>query len=101
GIYEVLVPALIESLEAYVGTTNLLADAPSVRVARFCLLEMHDLVAFGKQAIAVLVDEASRRQLMPWMELLREALASAGGVSRRGARFLRAQNHDHKATDAD
>src|SRR5205807_6576297 len=35
GIYEVLVPALVESLESYLHATNLLADAPSVRVAPF------------------------------------------------------------------
>jgi hypothetical protein len=93
GVYEVLVPALAESLEEYIDTTNPLADAPSVRVARFCLLEMQDLIAFGQQAISALVDEAARERLVPWFELLRDALASAGGVSGRGARFQRAHGH--------
>ncbi len=83
GVYEVLVPALVESLEAYLATTNLLADAPSVRVARFCLLEMRDLIAFGQQAIGALLDAAARERLAPWLQLLREALASAGGTSGR------------------
>ncbi len=51
GVYEVLVPELIASFEAYVATTNPLADAPSVRIARFALLELRDMAEFGRQAI--------------------------------------------------
>lgn len=83
GLYEVIVPALIESLEQYRGATNLLADAPSVRVTRFCLIELEDMRTFGLRAIAVLVDEPARERLGPWLELLRAAMASAGGISGR------------------
>lgn len=81
GIYEVLVPALIESLTLYQQTTNLLADAPSVRLTRFCLLEMNDLKAFGERAVMCLVDPGQRSSLAPWLSLLNAALLSAGGVS--------------------
>jgi hypothetical protein len=94
GIYGVVVPALLESLEAYLRTTNPLADAPSVRVARFCLLEMRDLVSFGEKAIAALVDEAARQRLSPWLQVLRDAIASAGGISGRGACFQRAAEEE-------
>ncbi len=77
GIYEVIVPALIDSLEQYRATTNLLADAPSVRVNRFCLLELEDMRAFGQQAAACLVDDAARERLAPWVALLRGCVASA------------------------
>ncbi len=100
GVYEVLVPALVESIEAYLRTTNPLADAPSVRVARFCLLELNDMIAFGRQVIAALVDEAARQRLAPWLQLLRDALASAGGISGRGARFQRAGQTDGVGTSA-
>lgn len=83
GIYEIIVPALIESLLHYQQTTNLLADAPSVRLTRFCLLEMNDLKAFGERAVASLVDAAQRIRLVPWLYLLDEALQSAGGISGR------------------
>jgi hypothetical protein len=81
GLYETLVPALIESLDRYVATTNLLADAPSVRVARFCRLEMGDLARFGEQAIAAVVTDDDRASLADWLGLLQNALAAAGGVS--------------------
>ncbi|MBS0202499.1 MAG: hypothetical protein JSS49_06325 [Planctomycetes bacterium] len=83
GIYEVIVPALIESLHQYQQTTNLLADAPSMRVTRFCLLEMQDLVTFGQQAVSSLVDAATRTRLAPWIANLQRAIQSAGGVAGR------------------
>lgn len=77
GLYETLIPALIESLDRYVETTNPLADAPSVRIARFCRLEMEDLRRFGEQAIAAVVSDEDRESLTEWIELLRDALAAA------------------------
>ncbi len=92
GLYEVLVPELIASFEAYVATTNPLADAPSVRIARFALLELRDMAEFGRQAI--LADAASVRDsdascvgidLATWRTLLSNCLLAAGGFSGRNA----------------
>jgi len=81
GVYEVIVPALIDSLRQYQATTNPLADAPSVRVNRFCLLELEDMRAFGQQAAVCLVDDAARERLAPWIGLLHECVEQAGEVS--------------------
>ncbi len=83
GLYDVLIPALIASVREYTATTNLLADAPSVRIARFCLLELEDMLKFGHRAIECLVDSSSRDQLASWRNVLEECLAAAGGVSGR------------------
>jgi len=83
GLYEVLVPALIESLDEYATTTNPLADAPSVRITRFCRLEMGDLRSFGERAVAAVVTEADWEELASWLTLLRDSLGAAGGVSGR------------------
>ena len=83
GLYEVVVPALIDSLKLYVATTNLLADAPSVRVTRFCLLEMEDLASFGHQAVEALVDAGSRERLASWRTLLDDCLIESKGISGR------------------
>ena len=77
GLYEIIVPALIDSIRQYQATTNLLADAPSFRVNRFCLLELEDMRVFGQQAAASLVDDAVRERLAPWVELLRACIANA------------------------
>lgn len=83
GLYEIVVPALIASLNEYLETTNRLADAPTVRINRFCLLELEDMAAFGGQAIRSLVDDASRERLRDWCQLLERCLSAAGGVSGR------------------
>lgn len=70
GVYEVVVPRLIASLEEYLATTNPLADAPTVRITRFCLLEMHDLERFGKSVLECLVDNHDRLRLADWKSLL-------------------------------
>lgn len=85
GLYEILIPALVDSLGAYVATTNPLADAPSVRVTRFCRIEMEEVADFGEQAVAAVVTEQDRADLASWLKLLRDALAAAGGVSGRDA----------------
>ncbi len=62
GVYELLIPELIASFESYLATTNPLADPPSVRVARFALLELHDMAEFGQKALAaVLASDRARR----------------------------------------
>ncbi len=42
--------------EKYLRETHKLADAPSIRVLRFALLELADMGRFGEQALASLVD---------------------------------------------
>lgn len=83
GVYEILVPALLASLSDYRQTTNLLADAPSVRATRFCQIELEDILAFGRQAVSALVDDSARTTLIPWLALLQQGLESAGGISGR------------------
>jgi hypothetical protein len=103
GVYDVLIPELIASFEAYLATTNPLADAPSVRVARFALLELHDIAEFGRKANKISRNaqasgfrgsesDASAFQLMgaecdsritEWRALLGNCLLAAGGLSGR------------------
>jgi hypothetical protein len=78
GLYEKAVPALEQAMRRYVAQTNLLADAPSVRVLRFALLELADMFEFGRGAIGRLVDEAARQKMAPWLKVLDSALAAAG-----------------------
>ncbi len=83
GVYEVVLPALKRSVWDYFCTTNPLADAPSVRIARFCEMEIHDLVEYGREAVPCLVTDADRERLASWTSLLDECLEFAGGISGR------------------
>jgi len=80
GLYEKAVPALKAALEQHLRDTNPLADHPTVRVCRFALLELGDLLEFGARSVAALVDGPRRQRLADWLSLLDDGLAAAGGL---------------------
>src|SRR6266496_54235 len=65
GIYEKALPALQGALEKHLADTNLLVDAPTVRLSRFALLELEDMIRFGAGTIAGLVKDARREEAGP------------------------------------
>ena len=81
GIYGIIVPELIESVKSFISTTNPLADAPSIRIARFCLIELEDLQRFGDSALAALVNDSMTTELEGWRSLLIEAVRQSDGIS--------------------
>ncbi|QDU64096.1 hypothetical protein Pan216_49850 [Planctomycetes bacterium Pan216] len=80
GLYGQAIPALAEALRRYRRETHPVADAPSVRLCRFALLELEDMVAFGERALASLVDDEARLAMAPWLATLKEMLSAAGGL---------------------
>jgi hypothetical protein len=80
GLYEKAVPALKTALERHLRDANALADHPTVRLCRFALLELGDMLKFGAQTTAALVDDTCRRRLADWLLLLDDSLAAAGGL---------------------
>jgi hypothetical protein len=80
GLYEKAIPALTRVLERHVAATNRLADAPTVRVCRFALLELEDMEKFGVEAIRCLVPVERRREVTPWLRLLDQTLGAAGDL---------------------
>jgi hypothetical protein len=80
GVYSKALPALKEALESHIADTNPLADAPSVRLCRFALLELDDMIRFGKQCAKCLIDSDAAAKMAPWLQLLDDCLAAAGGL---------------------
>ncbi|MBI2949577.1 MAG: hypothetical protein HYY23_18230 [Verrucomicrobia bacterium] len=80
GLYEKALPALREALDRHVKDTNHLADHPSVRLCRFALLDLSDMLEFGAKTIRCLIDAKVREQAKAWLGLLDDSLASAGGL---------------------
>jgi hypothetical protein len=72
GLYGKAIPALKIALEKHVLDTNKLADAPSVRLIRFALLEIQDMLAFGQKAVEAL---GKGKDNAAWFTLLDDALA--------------------------
>jgi hypothetical protein len=86
GVYEKAMPALDAALARHRDDTNPLTDAPTLRLCRFARLELGDMIAFGRQCTACLVDDAARKELAPWLALLDDCLAGAGDLDGTQAR---------------
>jgi hypothetical protein len=98
GVYEKALPALDAALARHQADTNPLADAPSVRVCRFARLELADMIDFGNKSIACLVDAAARGAMRPWLTLLDDCLAAAGGLDGAAPPSGKAVQRLHSAT---
>jgi hypothetical protein len=97
GLLAKAIPALREAVEQYIRDTHKLADAPSIRLARFALLELEDIEQFGRQAVASLVDRA---KLNDWSMLLDECLAAAGGLDGVGQIGPKSQGPSPRSDEA-
>ena len=80
GLYEQALPALKAALELHLADTNALVDAPSIRLCRFALLELRDMIEFGAVTIASVIDEEGRKRTSDWRVYLEDCLAAAGGL---------------------
>src|SRR5688572_31502362 len=78
GLHERALPMLEQALEQHQTDTNPLADAPSVRLCRFALLELGDMVEFGARCIAGLVDRVARERATEWLGVLDHCLTAGG-----------------------
>ncbi|HEX4349517.1 MAG TPA: hypothetical protein VH251_03990 [Verrucomicrobiae bacterium] len=87
SLYSIAVPALRDALQNHIAETNPLADAPSVRICRLALLEIEDMLAFGRACIDSLVDEAAAQRMRDWRILVTDCLAAAGGLDGAQARL--------------
>jgi hypothetical protein len=115
GLYEKALPALKAALQKHCADTNPLADAPSIRLSRFALLELEDMLKFGGQAMASLVGRADlpvgpdAQQRVPtqsadksahstWLRLLDDCLAAAGGLDGTSSSSAKVPSRQHSAT---
>src|SRR5580704_6074005 len=63
GLYEHAVPALLGALGRHMEGTNRLVDHPSFRICRFAVIELEEMLAYGKLAVARLVTAVRRSEL--------------------------------------
>lgn len=82
GIYAQAIPVLIAALEKHRAETNPLADAPTMRIVKFALLELREMDDYGSKAVACFQSEIGKRktEIECWLELLDDCLAAAGGL---------------------
>lgn len=80
AVYGKAIPALKTGLERHLTDTNHLADAPSVRIIRFALLEVQDMLDYGARATPCLVDTNWKFANGKWLQLLDDCLLAAGDL---------------------
>lgn len=80
GLYEIALPALRAGMKRHIEQTNPMVDHPSIRVCRFALLEIDEMIDVGGRCIAALVDADKRAAMGPWLQLLEDALRAAGSL---------------------
>jgi hypothetical protein len=97
GIYEKALPALKAALEKHQQETNPLADQPSVRLCRFALLEISDMIQFGAKCLAAVVDSGVRDKMSAWLSLLDDCLAAAGALDGTQKPFEKGLSRIHSA----
>jgi hypothetical protein len=80
GLYEVVVRSLSRALKRHQAETNPIADHPTARICKFALLELDEMCDYGAAAVARLVGPEERGDMNPWLALLKDCLAAAGGL---------------------
>jgi hypothetical protein len=97
GIYEKALPAIKTALEKHIADTNPLADHPSLRVCRFALLELNEMLQYGDGVVRSLISGETRAQHQAWLSRLEQALAAAGGLDGTAACMAEPVQRMHSA----
>lgn len=85
GLYEVVKPALLAAEQDYARQTQQIVDQPTVRLLRSTIADLEEQVAWGQQAVRLLVDERGRRpDVEEFTRRLRDYLTEAGGIDGLG-----------------
>jgi hypothetical protein len=80
GAYETALTELYLAMESYIADTNRLTDAPTVRILRFAVLEIGDMIDFGEQCCSQLLDSVEQNMPSSWKSGLEDCLIAAGGL---------------------
>ncbi len=86
GIYRQALPRLHAALRRHLADTNPLVDHPSVRIIRFALIEVDEMIGYGEKAVAAIASAEKPEALTAWAATLDGLLVSSGGFDGAGAR---------------
>ncbi|MES2705619.1 MAG: hypothetical protein V4726_03350 [Verrucomicrobiota bacterium] len=79
GIHAIALPAVRDAMRGHLADTNHLADAPTCRILKFALLEIDEMIQWGRDALSSDLPAARPAQGgETWDQLLADCLATAG-----------------------
>jgi hypothetical protein len=91
GIYKHAFPAITEAATQLMGDTNRLLDHQTFRVCRMAIVELADVLAYGREAVRCLVPDGLTGPGAAWELCLNQCLEAAGGLSGLGEPTAAAQ----------
>ncbi|MEO6150051.1 MAG: hypothetical protein ABIN95_02535 [Mucilaginibacter sp.] len=80
GAYEVVIPALLQGLQAHIQDNNKLFDHPTYRVCRFATIEVEEIQEYGNAAVKALITDDLRTEYAPFVATLNACLQAMGGL---------------------
>jgi hypothetical protein len=84
GIYEVLRPALLETMTRHAAETQPLVDQPTTRVLGIIQNDLRQQIELGKALIREFVNASARRKTEPYLQRLRSLIDEVGGIDGAG-----------------
>jgi hypothetical protein len=80
GLYHEIVPKVRAACRSLASDAHPLADAPTVRLAKWLNVDLETVEQFGHQAVQCLVEPAHWDTHTEWLNCLNRCIASAGGI---------------------
>ncbi len=85
GLYGIAVPAVIEAAMNLKKDAHPLADAPTVRLAKFIEFEFQGIMeSFGNRALTCMISAQVKTEMDVWVKMLDACLHAAGGLDGTG-----------------
>mgnify|MGYP000049965234 CR=1 FL=1 len=82
GLYRVVKPELVRSMNQHLQQTNPLADQPTCRLLKFIVQEEAEMIVWGEEAVKALIRTSEDAQTAEqWERHLAAYLQDAGGIS--------------------
>jgi hypothetical protein len=87
GLYRVALPALLATIRDHIRLTNLLVDQPSVRILKYLLADLEEMIDWGNDTLKKLIEHAGfQEETCRWTGQFGNYLEATGGISGREPR---------------
>jgi len=80
GIYDVVIPKLLEAVKKQLDDINVLFEHPTFRVLRFLAIELEDIHSYGQKVVSNFITEINKNEASDFISLLNNCLFACGGI---------------------
>jgi len=80
GIYQYIIPSLVNSIEKHIADNNKLFDHPTYRICKLALSDIKEIDDYGQNVIKSLITDDNLIEYHDWMCFIENCLNSIGGL---------------------